>query len=342
MLVLRTDSGVGRIVFRDGFVRSAWVVGGAEDLCELLTAGGHVTEAEFKAAGELARERACPLDEVLIESTDLDAEHLQEIRRQHVEDSVIRMFAWRSGEFSFDVRAEMEKRDRDFLLTTGINTQHLAMEAARLADETSLGSDDDLEFSGSDDLGLENFDDGAPEEPSAEASGPNEDTASALFENSKPARAALETASAEKQAASGSTCASLIAIDPDLDALEWIKTAMAGLFARVHIFQRAEGGVARIRQYLLRGEMPLVMLAVSTPSELADGGDLHDLVARLHTQAPRMPILLMHEEPAEAPQASEGVAAAIVRPASNTLGGSCREAASQALREAVEPWTRGS
>jgi hypothetical protein len=342
MLVLRTDSGVGRIVFRDGLVRSAWAVGGAEDLCGLLTAGGHVSEAEFKAAAELARERACPLDEALTESTDLDAEHLLEIRQQHVEDSVIRMFAWISGEFSFDIREELEQRDRDFLLTTGINTQHLAMEAARLSDEASLGSDDDLEFSGSDDLGLEFPDNGATDEPSAGESGSSEDRASASFENAEPAHAASEAAPAENQAASGPTCTSLIAIDPDLDVLEWIKEVMGGLFVRVHIFQRADGGVTRIRQYLLRGETPLVLLAVSTPPELADGGGLHDLVARLHTQAPHMPILLMHEEASEAPKPCEGATAMVVRPASNSLGARCREEASQALREAVKPWTRGS
>ncbi len=318
MLLLRTDVGEGRIVFRDGLVRSAWAKGGAEDLRGLLTAGGHVSEAEFKAAAELARERACSLDEVLTESTDLAAEHLLEIRQQHVEESVIRMFAWRSGEFSFDVREEMEQRDRDFLLPGGINIQHLAMEAARLTDEGSRESEDDLEFSGSEDLGSEVSDDGTPDEISAGESDPKQDTAPAPG------------------------CASLIAIDPDLDALEWIKTVMGDLFARVHIFQRADGGVARIRQYLLRGEIPLVLLAVATPPELPDGGDLGELVARLHTQAPRMPILLMHEEASEAPQASDGVAGVVVRPASKSLGVSCREAASQALRKAVKPWAGGA
>ena len=53
----------------------------------------------------------------------------------------------------------------------------------------------------------------------------------------------------------------LVVIDPELRALEWVKSVLAGLFARVHIFQRCEGGIERVRQYLSRAQMPAVLIS---------------------------------------------------------------------------------
>ena len=64
-------------------------------------------------------------------------ERLASLRREHVERSVMRMFGWRSGEFSFEIRDELSADDRELLLPSGLNTQYLAMEATRLGDEIS-------------------------------------------------------------------------------------------------------------------------------------------------------------------------------------------------------------
>ena len=52
----------------------------------------------------------------------------------------------------------------------------------------------------------------------------------------------------------------LIVIDRDLGLLEGIKQGLADSGIYVHIFQSAEDGLARFKQYLLRGEIPALVL----------------------------------------------------------------------------------
>jgi len=84
----------------------------------------------------------------------------------------------------------------------------------------------------------------------------------------------------------------LVVIDPDLPALEWVKEAVGDAHSAVHIFQRCDLGLNRIRQYLVRGTNPLVLVSPSTPGDPLTGiPDSRDFVRRLKTQAPRMPVL---------------------------------------------------
>jgi hypothetical protein len=141
--------------------------------------------------------------------------------------------------------------------------------------------------------------------------------------------------------------AALIAIDPELDALEWEKAALAGLFPRIHIFQRCESGITRIRQYLGRGELPVVLLSARAHDD--DGVDVDDLgglVARLRTQAPQMPILVIHEDAEPAPAGVEAADQVVKRPTTGRLKAARaarkREEAAHALREALQPWAARS
>jgi hypothetical protein len=315
LLMLRTDSGEGRIAFANGLVRSAAAKGGAEDLRSLLVDGGHVRQEQYEAAVEASGSQGIDIDQALAESGDLPIEKLMEIRRDHVERAVMQMFKWRSGEFSFDVSDEVEPLDRDFLLSTGLNTQFLAMEAIRLADEDKR----------------------------AAAEAPQEDTASG-------AESAVDAVAEEKPAkpapaddqAPRPTCNSLIVIDPDLDALEWIKSVLSNAFARIHIFQGSDSGIARIRQYLVRGEVPVVLLSARVHPDIAmDTGDLVELVSRLRTQAPRMPLALMYEEGNDRPPECDGVVAVVARPPTEGLGRNpgLEQAAGEALEEALAPWS---
>jgi hypothetical protein len=139
----------------------------------------------------------------------------------------------------------------------------------------------------------------------------------------------------------------LIAIDPDLDALEWMKTALTDSFPRIHIFQRCQSGIDRIRQYLGRGELPAVLLSAQAhadPAIAADG--LGVLVARLRAQAPHMPIIVIYEDPDDPPTGADAADALLTRPASARLTArraACnREEAAQKLREQLQPWGRRS
>ena len=77
------------------------------------------------------------LDEALATDAGIAPERVDSLRREHVERAVLRMFTWRAGQFSFEVRDEMEARDLELSLPTGINAQYLTMEASRLRDEKS-------------------------------------------------------------------------------------------------------------------------------------------------------------------------------------------------------------
>src|SRR5215470_10530972 len=137
MLVLRSDSGDGRIVLRDGLVQGAAIKGEPEDLRSLLVAEGWVDAAGFDRARGLAGSESLGLDEALQRACEIAPERLTSLRRQHVERSVMRMFGWRSGEFSFEIGDELSAEDRELLLPSGLNTQYLAMEATRLGDESA-------------------------------------------------------------------------------------------------------------------------------------------------------------------------------------------------------------
>ena len=151
-LLLRSEEGEGRIIFCDGLVRAAFVKGEAEDLRGLLLGGGFITEEEFECAAEDALAHAVPIADILAETPNFSKERIDSLRREQVERSVFRMFGWKTGEFSFEIRDDVDDRDRELLLRTGINAQYITMEATRIGDEGGKGrDDDDIEFGTVDD-----------------------------------------------------------------------------------------------------------------------------------------------------------------------------------------------
>jgi hypothetical protein len=144
LLMIHSDEGEGRIVFRDGLVRAAFVKGEASDLRDLLITTGFVSDDEFERASELAAARGEPLDAIIPESTGLTKERLDSLRREHIERAVYRIFSWQGGEFSFEVRDEIDPRDSEILLATGINAQYLTMEATRMDDEGDRSKIDEV------------------------------------------------------------------------------------------------------------------------------------------------------------------------------------------------------
>src|SRR5690606_36374553 len=72
--------------------------------------------------------------------------------------------------------------------------------------------------------------------------------------------------------------------------------ARAALRVRVHIFQRAERGIARTREYGARGELPLAVLTPATPPDPGSGArDWSEIAARLRAQVPTLPLVLLGE-----------------------------------------------
>jgi hypothetical protein len=427
LLLLRSDHGDGRILFCDGLIRAAYVKGEAEDLEALLVQERFAQPDEVSQARERARHSARDLEEVVREQLGLSVERLDSLRREHVERVVLRMFGWRAGEFSFEVRDEIEPRDAPLALASGINAQYLTMEATRLGDEASdaalrppESSDDSLaeepeaDFMFSGEASAPGpAPDGAPgalalatvarqvQEPEqdagpAPAPGPavrpeaapepevapepqseieavaEPDVASEveaapgpeLRPEVAPGRGLEAKAEAggrpepavareteapprgEASAQDSSPALALIVIDPELRALEWLKSTLSGLFQRVHIFQRSETGLERIRQYLRRGEIPAVLVSPRVPSDPASGAvDTASLLRRLRAQAPRMPLLLIHDGSNATLPAAQHADAVVQRPTLGMLADRRRrdevDAAAEALCSALTLWGRG-
>ena len=285
----------------------------------------------------LAEASGEPIDTVLTRETPIGADRLESLRREWVEQAVLDMFSWRSGEFSFEIREEVDPGDAGLRLRVGINTQYLAMEATRLRDEVDAVS------------AVE------PEPPAAEP--PRSLEAAESAEAVEPVdsveqlvRAAVRTADPtappppESPGEPAAPCdlRVVVAIDPDLGALEWVKAALEDAFARVHIFQRGESAIERIRHYLARSLVPLVLVsrrATAAAPEL--GPDVVRLVERLRALFPSMPILgLCPEGDAGPVEGTDGCVRRPPAPGSDPRGWEAHAEAAQQLRADLEPWTR--
>jgi len=117
-------------------VRGASIKGEYESLRDLLLAKQAVTDDDVSRADDLAATNGGDFRSAVVECAGIEPEQIESLHRDHVEHAVFRMFTWRSGEFNFEV-GEVANIERDqILLTNGVNTQYLAMEASRQRDES--------------------------------------------------------------------------------------------------------------------------------------------------------------------------------------------------------------
>ena len=416
LLLLRSEEGEGRIVFFEGLVRAAFVKGEAEDLKGLLTAGGFLEEEAYERAAEAAAAHGDPVSDVLAALPGLTKERINSLRREHVERSVFSMFGWATGEFSFEIRDEVDERDRELMLPTGINAQYLTMEATRLGDEgEKAGYGVDIEFGTIDGAGA-NPSGNAADEPQApvaalettetradpfaaaealalaavsscEEPGDEAGADLAATAEAEPAATAEEVAdaqeleeadevepaeeiattevvaeagdvdaaessvsveeettppaSATRRRPASTRLGSLILMDPDLNSLEWQKVVLGPLFERIHIFQRVDSGISRLRQYLRRGEEPVVLVSDTLPGDPVAGfNDSAGLIKRLRAHAPHLPVFLVRSGGAPASRGIGLADACLLRPAGHQLANRRAwprlEAAGEALRAGIQ------
>lgn len=312
VLRLRGDAGEGQIVFRKGMIREARAKSGPTDLRELLASRRVVAGPLLERAWIEAHHVGRRLSDVLVERGLVTADVIDTLRREQIEGAVLAMFSWPSGEFSFEMK-ELTDDEAELALDPGVNPQFLALEGTRLVDESSntFGSEPDAESAGGEPDALEAellLDDDAGEEatdpaPAAAAEPPQP--------SAPPPRAA-----APRGAASSPP---VVLIDPSLAVLEWAKAALGADFSRVHVFQRPGLGIDRIRQYLARAEIPLVVIAENTPPDSAAGArDANEIVARLKRQAAGMPVLLLVAAGAPPPRRMRADAV-VARPTATVL-----------------------
>ncbi|HKA13727.1 MAG TPA: DUF4388 domain-containing protein [Myxococcota bacterium] len=371
MLMLRSESGDGRIVLRDGLVQGAAIKGEPEDLRSLLLAKGWVDAQGFDRARSLAADGSVALDEALARECALPPDRLASLRREHVERSVIRMFGWRSGEFSFEIREDLSAQDRELLLPSGLNTQYLAIEATRLGDEemqqgadAAAARDADVEepvFSGEESTGATEPTSGPAPLPTAavdavalgaarraEPVGEFGDPAPEVAPSREPADVEIAgPAVGPTQVAVSvlpepvATNGCLVAIDSDLSSLEWLKASLDGLCRRVHIFQHRDPAFDRIRHYLTRGITPTVVLS----EDMRDRRDPRapSFMRRLRAIAPAMPILALRPEHRgeSVPDGADGVVFRPNSPTADPKRWHLYRALAVRLRNDLEPWLSG-
>jgi DNA-binding response OmpR family regulator len=375
VLALSGDEGTGRIVFQRGLVGAAWVKGIPSNLRDLLVSEGALDPGAFDALSARARASGEDVVAVLGREAGIEPERVETLTRAAVESAVIEMFTWPSGEFCFEMQAEFESERPALLLTQPLNAQYLAMEGLRLRDErerdAALSTEGDPADPtrrprigrAEDPLFGEDF----AEDPVLEL--PSDVLVGALVDqlDSHDLVGASSTASAEAEISTeprgadfkqpgpvgappvpaGNTSppvldVPVVVIDPDVVVLDWAKAALRGRFARVHVFQQAEQGLSRIRQYLIRGQQPLVLLSLRTPIDPLTGiHGLADFVKRLKAQAPRLIVLGLRSEDEERntppPAALDDVLVRPTRPALTGRGGVHAADAAEALaRELVQ------
>jgi hypothetical protein len=320
-LNLRSRSGEGRVIFRDGLVCGARVKGRTPDVRGLVVVPGALGADEFESLRGDAAGRGASLALALADR--LGGERFERMRRECVERAVLDMFGWDTGEFSFEVGDDAPEDEFEVMLDTGINAQYLAMEGTRRTDEEgrppAADPGDESSFA---DLAEEMAADessrpsdayeavalttvekvgGEPEEAEGEDEVAAAFEAAMLAEPEDQAAASAPRAAGRKQAEPGQR-PPVVVLDAALPVLEWVKGVLEGTFRRVHIFQKPDLAVERLRQYMRRGDSPLLLVSPTLAIARGQGlRDVDELVKRTKKQSPRSPVLWLGSREQAAP-----------------------------------------
>ena len=297
ILRLRSREGAGHVVFREGEIQAARLAGGVSDLADLLVAQDVLEPGTCADLQAEALRTGTPF-EVVVASRAVPVERLDELRQEHVEQTVLAMFQWAHGEFSFEIGAAADADDA-LALASGLNPQFLALEGTRLQDEQRNGARPVAEVLEAEVARLEEAE-GALERELVEPKD-LEPIVDAVVD--EPSRLATRGDARDAPA--------VIVIGRELHLLETVKEALSNRFERVHIFQRSDLAIGRIRQYLARAETPCVLLSPDAPPDPLSGArDWRELLARLKAQARSMSVFLIRtqtSEPLRSPPLLDGV-----------------------------------
>jgi len=175
-------------------------------------------------------------------------------------DAVLDLFDWRDGAFTFEPGPDPSSEwcgPGGLLLGSPISPEFLALEGARLADESSL--------------------------PSL---------------RTKPAAPAVPTPEVPSPAPAPRQPRPVICVDRDLRLLEQIKRSLGGTGEPVHIFQDSASALNRLKQYVLRGDLPTLVLGsdLEDPLDPRKGLGWKRFAERVHALSPRVQIAVIAEQ----------------------------------------------
>jgi len=108
----------------------------ARDLGRLALRRGLVTEQALLDALAAQRESHMPIGDVLVARGAVDAQKLEEVVRQHVEETVVGLFLWPDGRFHFSTEHTHDDWiPPEYLLGEPIDVREVLMEGMRRLDE---------------------------------------------------------------------------------------------------------------------------------------------------------------------------------------------------------------
>jgi hypothetical protein len=198
-------------------------------------------------------------------------------------EELLKLLAWEPAEFSFETSSDPDVNwpvGWGLRLDTPISIQFLALEGMRLEDEGHPAA-----------LEAEPF----------EASGEWADEPRPLASEGAPPTP-IEEAPAERSSDSRSAARgfrrppeALIIVDADLRLLERLKDSLARTGLPTHIFQNPADGLARVRQYLRRGDIPAVVVGagVTDPIEPRRKPGWRVFAQRIHSLAPAVRLAVL-------------------------------------------------
>lgn len=146
ILTLQSKGREGTIVFRFGQVIRATSSNFRRFLGDVLVERGVLDGTTLQNALTIQKEEGyrAPIGSILIREFQVSAERIEEVVREQIEHVVYSLFAWQEGNFAFDLQESVEAIDGirmdpvQFMLEQGLDTNFLAMEAARILDEQSV------------------------------------------------------------------------------------------------------------------------------------------------------------------------------------------------------------
>lgn len=222
-------------------------------------------------------------------------------------NAVLRLFEWRTGEFTFNPDQDPEQTWRGpegLLLPTSLSPEFLALEGARQEDEGAFHGEVSHLI---DEIDVPQLRSDVQTEQGGGSSEAREHAAEDLATRAPPDRSAANAGGTDSAAAERSpgeerveepaleraTPSVVIAVDPALDLLEVIKRSLARWGVSVHIFQQPQDALERVKHYLVRGEVPAIVVGGEIGKFDGTRGGWANFATRVRRMVPKVRIVVL-------------------------------------------------
>lgn len=283
-----------RIIFRNGLVVAAKVSDFPLDLGAFLSRKGLLSSADLSALRERVRAGEQPAA-VLVNDYGVAEKIIEGFAKAGIEKVVYRLFTWREGNFHFEVRESGEIEIEPFMphLAAGINPQFLAMEGARLKDESDY-------FTTKAELRSKpTVPDAASPPPAPAVTAPPPPPAPKPAPAPKVAPADVPPPEAEAPAppargGAGAGKPLIVIVDNDVIALKNMEAALQQAGYEAASFSRVDAAVKAVRELLRKGRGLVVLADLVMPKRDGSGmlGGL-EMLEVLRAEEQNVPIVIL-------------------------------------------------